>query len=180
MTLNTIVQGAWGVLLSRYSGESDVVFGATVSGRPAELAGVETMVGVFINTLPVRVRVAERADGESVLRQLQAEQLEARQYEYSPLVAVQSWSEVPAGEPLFETLLVFENYPREVSLQMLGGGGSSDGALAVSRVRNSRQSSYPMTVAVMPDRSCGLRLTTTGESTRRKRLDECWAIWRCC
>jgi non-ribosomal peptide synthase protein (TIGR01720 family) len=57
VTLNTIVQGAWGVLLSRYSGDSDVVFGATVSGRPAELAGVETMVGVFINTLPVRVRL---------------------------------------------------------------------------------------------------------------------------
>src|SRR6185295_10976226 len=72
VTLSAIIQGAWGVLLSRYSGESDVVFGATVSGRPAELAGVETMVGLFINTLPVRVRLHGEQSVKDWLRQLQA------------------------------------------------------------------------------------------------------------
>jgi non-ribosomal peptide synthetase component F len=81
------------------------------------------MVGLFINTLPVRVRVnGEQAVGDW-LRQLQQEQFEARQYEYSPLVAVQGWSEVPPGEPLFESLFVFENYPMEVSMKQFGGTG---------------------------------------------------------
>jgi amino acid adenylation domain-containing protein len=152
VTLNTIVQGAWGVLLSRYSGERDVVFGATVSGRPAELAGVATMVGLFINTLPVRVRVnGEQAVGDW-LRQLQQEQFEARQYEYSPLVAVQGWSEVPPGEPLFESLFVFENYPMEVSMKQFGGTGEKkqergrDRGLRVSRARVTEQVNYPLSV----------------------------------
>jgi amino acid adenylation domain-containing protein len=111
LTVNTLVQGAWAILLSRYSGEGDVVFGATVSGRPAEIAGVEQMVGLFINTLPVRVKVR---GGEQVLewlQRLQEQQVEQRQYEYSPLVEVQGWSEVPRGTALFESIVVFENYP---------------------------------------------------------------------
>src|SRR6185369_7293505 len=111
LTLNTIVQGAWGLLLSRYSGAEDVVFGAVVSGRPAELRGVEQMLGLFINTLPVRVRVRGELKVVEWLRELQAEQVELRQYEYSPLVAVQGWSEVERGRSLFESILVFENYP---------------------------------------------------------------------
>ena len=110
LTLNTILQGAWAVLLSRYSGETDVVFGATVSGRPGNLPGVESMVGLFINTLPVRARVDRRQQLTSWLKQLQQEQAEARQYEYAPLVEIQRWSEVPPGAPLFDSIVVFENY----------------------------------------------------------------------
>jgi hypothetical protein len=76
LTLNTIVQGAWGLLLSRYSGAEDVVFGTVVSGRPAELRGVEGMLGLFINTLPVRVRVRGQERVVEWLRELQAEQVE--------------------------------------------------------------------------------------------------------
>src|SRR5262249_9623728 len=111
VTLNTVVQGAWALLLSRYSGSEDVVFGATVSGRPASLAGVEEMVGLFINTLPVRVRVKRDERVGGYLQRLQEQQVEVRQYEYSPLVEVQGWSEVGRGVRLFDTLLVFENYP---------------------------------------------------------------------
>src|SRR6185436_11435234 len=85
LTLNTLVQGAWALLLSRYSGEADVVFGVTVSGRPATLAGVETMVGLFINTLPARVKIPTTQSILDWLQALQAQQLEARQYDYSPL-----------------------------------------------------------------------------------------------
>lgn len=115
LTMNTLVQGVWGLLLSCYSGEKDVVFGATVSGRPTDLAGVETIFGIFINTLPVRVRIASQAPLLSWLKELQARQVEMRQYEYSPLAQVQGWSEVPRGRPLFETILVYENYPVNIT-----------------------------------------------------------------
>src|SRR5205085_6613315 len=89
LTLNTLVQGAWALLLSRYSGEADVLFGAVVAGRPASLPGVETMVGLFTNILPVRVRVPPSAALGVWLAELQAQQTEVRRYEYSPLLQVQ-------------------------------------------------------------------------------------------
>jgi non-ribosomal peptide synthetase component F len=116
LTLNSVMQGAWALVLSRYSGESDVVYGAVMSGRPAELAGVETMVGLFINTLPVRVRVDGRQKVAQWLQDLQAEQVEMRRYEYSPLAQVQRWSEVPADLSLFESAMRFQNYPVDPSL----------------------------------------------------------------
>ena len=143
LTVNTLVQAGWGWLLSRYSGgEKDVVFGATVAGRPGELAGVEGMVGVFINTLPVRVRMRteDGEDGEKVvewLQRLQAEQVEMRQYEYAPLVEVQSWSEVPRGLPLFESIVVFENYPVEESK-----GG--DAGVEVRGCGGEERTNYPL------------------------------------
>lgn len=104
LTLNTLIQGAWALLLSRYSGEEDIVFGTTVSGRPPTLAGSDSMIGLFINTLPARVFV----DAENALipwlQQLQAQQAEARQYEYSPLVEIHGCSEVPRSLPLFESI----------------------------------------------------------------------------
>jgi amino acid adenylation domain-containing protein len=115
LTLNTIAQGAWSILLSRYSGEQDVVFGTTVAGRPAELRGVEQMVGLFINTLPMRVRINERERVSEWLSGLQAELIKMRQYEYSPLIEVAKWSEMPRGIPLFESVLAFENYPTDAS-----------------------------------------------------------------
>jgi amino acid adenylation domain-containing protein len=115
VTLNTIAQGAWSILLSRYSGERDVVFGTTVAGRPAELRGVEQMVGLFINTLPVRVRINERERVSELLEGLQAEAVETRQYEHSPLIEVAKWSEMPRGIPLFESILAFENFPTDAS-----------------------------------------------------------------
>ena len=99
LTLNTIVQGAWAILLSRYSGEVDTVFGATVSGRPAELEGIESMVGLFINTLPVRVRVSPEDEVVTWLRELQAVQFEARQFEHTALVQVHSWSDAARDVP---------------------------------------------------------------------------------
>ncbi|HET7461932.1 MAG TPA: condensation domain-containing protein, partial [Longimicrobium sp.] len=105
VTPNTLVQGAWALLLSRYSGESDVVFGATVSGRPAELEGVEEMVGNFINTVPVRARVDGAQTVERLLAELQRKAGEAREHEHAPLASVQGWSEVPRGRPLFESFL---------------------------------------------------------------------------
>ena len=112
LTLSTVVQGAWALVLSRYSGESDLVYGLTVSGRPPSLPGVETMLGCFINTLPVRVRVPAGEGVRDWLQALQAGQVELRRYEHSPLVQVLGWSDVPRPTPLFESIFVFEGFSR--------------------------------------------------------------------
>jgi amino acid adenylation domain-containing protein/non-ribosomal peptide synthase protein (TIGR01720 family) len=149
VTLNTVVQGAWALLLSRYSQEQDVLFGATVSGRPPQLAGVEEMVGLFINSLPVRVLVREEARLGEWLQQLQAEQSEMRQYEYSPLVEVQGWSEVERGVALFESLLAYENYPVE---PMVAGASETVGRVRYEQVWSMERTNYPLTIVVGPGR----------------------------
>ncbi|MEU3573969.1 amino acid adenylation domain-containing protein, partial [Kitasatospora sp. NPDC036755] len=114
LTVNTLVEGAWALLLARYGGTGDVVFGTTVSGRPAELPGVETMIGLFINTVPARVRIP---DGEvrTWLRDLQERQSDGRRHDHLALPRIQALSELPAGEALFDSMLVFENYPVDES-----------------------------------------------------------------
>ena len=148
LTLNTIVQAVWAIILSRYSGCNDVVFGATVSGRPAELAGIEAMVGLFINTLPVRVRIAHDTPIVHWLERIQEEQSAARQFEYTPLVSIQGWSEVRRGTPLFESVLVFENYPGD-------SGSPRDEGADPFHVPALERTSYPLTIAVVP----GVQLT---------------------
>jgi amino acid adenylation domain-containing protein/non-ribosomal peptide synthase protein (TIGR01720 family)/FkbM family methyltransferase len=142
LTVNTLVQGAWAVLLTRYSGEEDVVFGAATSGRPVELSGVESMIGNFINTLPARVRVPAQAQTLDWLRQLQKRQVEARQFEYSPLVQIQRWSEIPRGEALFETIVIFENYPVDASLS------ESRGGLEIANPRVDDRTNYPLSLVI--------------------------------
>ncbi|PSB29399.1 non-ribosomal peptide synthetase [Stenomitos frigidus] len=121
ITPNTIVQGAWALLLSRYSGEEDVVFGATRACRHASLSGTEAMIGLLINTLPVRVQVSAEVSLLPWLKALRSQHLAVRDYEHTPLVNVQAWSEVPPGTRLFESLVVFENYSLNTTLQQQGG-----------------------------------------------------------
>ena len=153
LTLNTIVQGAWAVLLSRLSSRDDVVFGAVVSGRPAELPGAENIVGIFINTLPVRARVNKLQPLLPWLKELQTAQLEARRYEYSPLVQIKGWSEIAGELPLFESNLAFENF--HISPTM--GGGSAETkesqerrGLDILNVESFSHSTMPLTVAIKP------------------------------
>jgi amino acid adenylation domain-containing protein len=158
VTLNTVVQGAWALLLSRYAQQTDVVFGAVVSGRPPELPGVESMVGLFINTVPVRARIPESEIPEAEplsawLPRLQESQLELRQHEWTPLAEIQKLVELPPGEPLFASLLVFENYPFNPS---------SSGGLSGLRVESAalvERTNYPLTLTVVARRSLSLRLT---------------------
>ena len=147
LTLGTIVHGVWALLLGRYSGSDDVVFGSTVSGRPADLPDVERMVGPFINTLPVRVRIEPQETAAKWLHVLQQHLVEARQFDYSPLVEVQRWSEVPPDMPLFETLVVFENYP-SVSSE----GGEERGTRFVDWTH------YPLTFTAVPGERLALEI----------------------
>jgi amino acid adenylation domain-containing protein/non-ribosomal peptide synthase protein (TIGR01720 family) len=109
LTLNTVIQGVWALLLSRYSGQRDVCFGATVSGRPADLP--DGITGIMINTLPVRSDVDGSREAAEWLRELQAAQTEARQFEHLPLSRLRACSGVPGGLEVFDSILVFENYP---------------------------------------------------------------------
>ncbi len=116
VTVNTVVQGAWALLLSRYSGQRDVCFGATVAGRPVEMAGADAMIGLFINTVPVRVDVDGTAGVADWLRRLQDRRTESSQYDFVSLRRLHALSDVPAGEELFDSIVVFENYPVEASV----------------------------------------------------------------
>lgn len=152
VTLNTLVEGAWALLLGRYTQSRDVVFGVTVSGRPAELEGMESMVGLFINTLPARVQIPPQALCRDWLRDLQAWQAKARAYEYTPLLQVQKWSPVPAGRPLFEAVLVFENY-------FVGKvGPARKSSLTTRHLRTAEKMSYALSAVVDPGEELGLRI----------------------
>src|SRR5205823_5436118 len=151
ITLNTIFQGAWGLLLGRSSGQDDVLYGTTVSGRPADLPGVEGMVGLFINTVPVRLRLPAEEAIAVWLQHLHAEQARRLPFEYSPLVQIRRWSELPAGTPLFRTLLVFENFP---SARPGEGSSARSGSLQGQRQgrQGAQQTDHPLTLAVLPQR----------------------------
>jgi hypothetical protein len=126
VTLSTVFLGAWALLLGRYADRRDVVFGTALAGRPPELDGVESMVGLFINTLPMRVAIPPEMPLGDWLRELQRDQTAMRRHEHTPLADVQTWSSVPRGMPLFESLLVFEDFASH--RKVLAGGGLTMGA----------------------------------------------------
>ncbi|MDF0668418.1 MAG: amino acid adenylation domain-containing protein [Nitrospira sp.] len=153
LTVNTFFQGAWALLLSYYSSEREVLFGVTVAGRPTELPGVESILGLFINTLPLRISMQPDRPLMDWLKDLLAENVRVRQYDYAPLVQVQRWSEVPRGEALFHSLFVFENAP--VDRELCEGRIIFKGEEEQYRVHTN----YPLTVMGWPGRELGLKIS---------------------
>ncbi len=153
VTLNTVTHAAWALVLSRYGGRSDgpseVRYGATVSVRPPELGGVERMIGPLVNTLPVQVRIPEKANLRAWLPSLQERLLETRAFEYTPLHSVAGWMGKPASE-LFDSILVFENYPVGET------PWAADTGLELREVRYLEQSNYPLALLVVPGASLRL------------------------
>jgi amino acid adenylation domain-containing protein len=145
LTLNTIIQGAWAILLSRYTNQEEVVYGCTVSGRPVNLVGAESIVGMLVNTLPVRVKVNAEQSLLSWLKQFQAQMFEMREYEYSSLLDIQGWTEVQRGVPLFESIVVFENLPVPQNLR------EENRSITVLDSNNFYKINYPLTIVVIPD-----------------------------
>lgn len=144
LTVNSVVQGAWGLLFSRYAGSRDVLFGATVSGRPADLRGVDSIVGMMLNIQPVRIVVDGRLPVSEWLVRVQRAQVEARGYEYVPLPDVHAWSEVEGSTPLFESLLTFENFPMD-------NGRESRGELRLEAVESTEVTNYPLVLRAFAD-----------------------------
>lgn len=155
LTLSALVHAAWALLLSKYTGTYDVVFGMVVSGRPTEIADVESMVGVFINTLPVRLHISGEPRLIPWVKELQMQQAEVSQHGHVPLAQVQAWSELPRRASLFESILVFENYP---DINTVLGQDSSPDGIQINNVRALERSNYPITAWVMPGREISLKI----------------------
>ncbi|RKI38367.1 amino acid adenylation domain-containing protein [Corallococcus sp. AB004] len=172
VTVNTLAQGAWALVLGRHAGEGEVVFGATVAGRPTELDGVEGMVGLFINTLPVRVKLPGDEVVAEWLKGLQKQQAEQRQFEHSALVQVQGWTDVPRRQPLFESLLVFENYPIDDSLKR------RTAQLDVRDVWLGERTNYPLTLSVIPGSKLRLRLAYETSRFEQRGMDALLSQWK--
>jgi len=160
LTSNTLCQAAWALVLGRYAGTTDVLFGATVSGRPADLPDVERLIGLFINTVPVRVTMPPGERVAAWLQRLQRELIDAREYEYASLADVQRWSGLPHGRPPFDSLFVYENYP--------GGGAADDvneaAPLRVRPMTTVTRTNYPLTLTVRP--GAQLQLLLEGDAER--------------
>ncbi|MGW2052281.1 condensation domain-containing protein, partial [Streptomyces sp. NPDC001858] len=165
VTLNTVVQLAWGVLLGRMTGRDDVVFGATVSGRPAQIPGVESMVGLFINTVPVRVRLTPGESLRQALARLQEEQSRLLAHQHLKLTDIHALT--PAGE-LFDTVVVFENYP--VSARSTASAPA--GAVQVERLEGRNSTHYPLSLIVMPGDGIRLRLDYRPDLFQQSEVQE--------
>ncbi|MTE11445.1 non-ribosomal peptide synthetase [Nocardia aurantiaca] len=145
VTLNTVVQAAWGLLIGRSTDRDDVVFGATVSGRPPQLAGIETMIGLFLNAIPVRVRLTAGSTLTEVLRALQDEQAAMLDHHYVGLGEIQ---EIAGVDGLFDSIVVFASFPvDEESLDDAAAPIDGAGILGASAVNGTH---YPLTVMVQP------------------------------
>ncbi|MGI0116165.1 amino acid adenylation domain-containing protein [Zooshikella sp. RANM57] len=174
VTLSTVFQGAWGILLSRYCGNRDVVFGVTRSGRPETIEGVEEMVGLFINSVPLRVQFDELSVLGHWLQALQQSQARHDSYSYAPLVDIQKWSELDPGSQLFDTLLVVENFPMEEKLQQLN---QDDAGLPITDLDGIEQSSLPLSITITPGKTCHVRMLYQHDKfddAAVKRLSEQW------
>ncbi len=136
VTLNNLVHGAWAILLSRYSGEEEVLFGVLVSGRPPSLKGVESMVGMFLNTVPLKVSVRDGENFPDWIRAAALTMSELKEYEHSSLLKVQEWSDLPPGTPLFGSIVA----SKDTVEPMTGGGGATEGKGIASTV----QQNYPL------------------------------------
>ncbi|MYT16154.1 MULTISPECIES: non-ribosomal peptide synthase/polyketide synthase [unclassified Streptomyces] len=150
LTLSSVVQGAWALVLGAVTGRTDVVAGITVNGRPPEVDGIESMVGLFINTLPLRHRIRHDESLEAMLRRLQREQSELTPHQHLGLAEIQQQASV--GE-LFDTLCVFQNYPSSGA----GRGGLGD-ALHVTGIATRDATHYPLALITAPGERLSFRL----------------------
>ncbi|MCE1116999.1 MULTISPECIES: non-ribosomal peptide synthetase [Pseudomonas] len=156
LTVNTFAQAAWALTLARCSGERDVVFGVTVAGRPVSLPQMQRTVGLFINSIALRVQLPQPGERRSVRQWLQGlldRNMQLREYEYLPLVAIQECSELPKGQPLFDSLFVFENAPVETAVldhaQHLNASSDS----------GRTHTNFPLTAVCYPGDDLGLHLS---------------------
>ncbi|MGX1304956.1 amino acid adenylation domain-containing protein/non-ribosomal peptide synthase protein (TIGR01720 family) [Streptomyces albogriseolus] len=145
LTVNTLVQGAWAVLMSRQAGCEEVVFGTTVSGRPPELPGSDAITGLFIATLPTRVRVPRDEPLLTWLARLQQEQSEDRRHDHVPLHRMTAYTDLPERAALFDSIVVFENYPVDDDLAAAHG-------LRLTGLEGIETTNYPLSLVAYPVR----------------------------
>ncbi len=150
VTPYTAVLGAWALLLSRLSSDPNVVFGTTVTVRPPEATDVEGGIGLFLNTIPVRIEIGADAQLTGWLRRIQSQQAADRAYEFTPLTEIQAAAETPANQSLFESIVVYERFP--------GGAETPPGALAIADEQLDEHSNYPLALIAIPEHELSFRL----------------------
>ncbi len=170
VTLNTVLRAAWALTLARYSNTDDVVFGATVSGRPPEIPGVEGLVGMFIHTIPVRARIDRGQGFVQWCAELQRDQLDALPFETAPLAAIQRCSDVAPGTPLFESILVIENHAV--------GEPSETDTIQIEGARYLERSHYPLALLVVPGAELELILVRDSSKVTGEAADALLAFTR--
>jgi amino acid adenylation domain-containing protein len=149
ITINTLMQGVWSSLLHHYTGNTDIVFGVIVSGRPDDLPAVERRVGLYINTLPLHSVINEKQSLVEWLQGLQQQQVSSRQYQHTPLQTIQSWAGIKGD--FFDTILVFENYPVSKIVQ------SRTWSLGLDNLHTWEQTNYPLTLTIGSGEHIGVR-----------------------
>ncbi|MCP4215525.1 MAG: hypothetical protein GY765_12805, partial [bacterium] len=157
VTVNLIMQAVWGLILGNYSGKKDVVFGSVVSGRPSEIDGVESIVGLFINTIPVRVNYTETAQFSQLLESIKENAITSEPHHYYPLANIQSDSILKRN--LLDHILVFENFP--VAADMLKGktnGNKDEATLGIAGGDSDVFTNYEFYITIVPGEQLGIRL----------------------
>jgi amino acid adenylation domain-containing protein/non-ribosomal peptide synthase protein (TIGR01720 family) len=158
VTLNTLLQALWGILLSRCSGKQDVVFGAAVSGRPPAIEGVESMVGLFITTIPIRIRCNPDLSFKQLLQQLQQEAIASEPHHHCPLVDIQSqWTRETREPYLFDHVMVFVNYPVSEQIKSVMDKNQTQLPLVLSNLEIFEQDNYPFLVTIAPGERLSVR-----------------------
>ncbi|WP_340018592.1 amino acid adenylation domain-containing protein [Paenibacillus sp. FSL H3-0457] len=159
VTVNTLLQAVWGVMLQKYNGTNDAVFGSVVAGRPAEIPGIESMIGLFINTVPVRVNSEVDTVFADLMAKLQERALDSGRYDYYPLYEIQARS--VQKQNLINHIIAFENYP--VDEQMEQAGDQQHGGLTIADVQMEEQTNYNFNVTVMPGAEIEIRFDFNAE-----------------
>ena len=164
LTLNTLIQGAWALLLSRRSATNDVLFGNAVSGRSAVIPKIDSAVGLFVNVLPVRVMVPPAARVVEWLSTLQKQQVEEMRFEFCSLASIHRWSDVPRDQPFFNSVIVFQNYPGGVAVPESAG-------IEVVNVEVIERSNVPLVLVPNPASRLALKIVYMGSRFEDATID---------
>ncbi|CAM2064435.1 Thioester reductase domain-containing protein [Sulfidibacter corallicola] len=170
LTVNTLVQACWAATLHAFGGDRDLVFGVTLSGRPEELPGVASMIGLFINTLPMRIAYRGDRSLRDWMDEIQARQMDLTRYGYTPLFEIQGWSKRSAGSPLFESILIFQNYPREAE-EPGPEIAPSEHDVALSGIDVTGTAAYPLSLTASLRRELSLQLNFDRDQFRQNTVD---------
>ncbi|WP_141695418.1 condensation domain-containing protein, partial [Paenibacillus polymyxa] len=158
VTINTLLQSVWGVILQQYNNHQDVVFGGVVSGRPADIPGVENMIGLFINTIPVRIQSERNATFAEILQRTQEQALASGVYDTFPLYDIQARTE--QKQDLINHIMVFENYPIGQQMKQMGASGETKAqtGFSIANVALAEQTNYDFNLIVVPDEDISILL----------------------
>ncbi|MBA4538759.1 amino acid adenylation domain-containing protein, partial [Bacillus aquiflavi] len=157
VTFNTVFQSIWGTILARYNNTEEVVFGTIVSGREAPVDGIEKMIGLFINALPIRIIIGRNSKFKEILKTVQSDAITSNNYNYMNLAEVQAMSEL--NKDLIDHIIVFENYAVD---ERVSGHGKMDIGFNVEDLNAEEQSNYSFSIAVTPGEKLNLVLTYDG------------------